>query len=146
LYRKYTGAEGITEIDFKIENLALEMEDLMAWVMMPEQDDHMLDDLIDEILEDDEEDDEEEEEVILNKDGSIRRVKRLDYSRGPKLLRRDPNDCYWMWLIQQVDVADPSTRNGKNFRRWFRVPYPLFEAIVEMCIDNGSPEFMQAHF
>ena len=118
----------------------------MDWIMNDQEDDHLIDDMLEELDRDDENEAEEAEDIIYNKDGTRRRVRRLDYTRGAKEMRKDSEQCHWMWLLNQPDVADPGSRNGRNFRRWFRVPYPLFEAIVDMCIHNGSVEFNNADF
>ena len=64
-----------------------------------------------------------------NADGSIQRRKRDDYTRGPKRIKSDQpwDTCPWLILIVDPTTADPSSRNGKEFRRKFRVPYPVFE-------------------
>ena len=66
---------------------------------------------------------------IMNKDVTVRKVRRFDYSRGEKKLK--PNVNPWEivpWLIDlsNPNIRDPSKREGKEFRRKFRVPYPVF--------------------
>ena len=53
---------------------------------------------------------------VRNANGSLRKVKRLDYSRGPKRIKTaDPwTDIYWLELISDPTTNDPSHRNGKE--------------------------------
>jgi hypothetical protein len=73
----------------------------------------------------------EEEEVLPNG----RRRNRDNYERGPKRLKPydRPEDTYWMRLINQPDINDPRSRNAKDFRQKFRVPFPVFNQILDMC-------------
>jgi hypothetical protein len=88
---------------------------------------------------------EEDEEQVehINKDGSVSKRRRLDYSRGPK--KRKPDDPWQSseWLLEITDhrVEDPSTAQGAYFRQRFRVPYQIFKQIVEMCRNTNEPEF-----
>ena len=52
----------------------------------------------------------------------------------------------WGKLLQHPNINDPRTTEGKRFRRRFRLPYPLFQYLVEICIrynifdlTNASP-------
>jgi hypothetical protein len=80
---------------------------------------------------------------ILNMDGSVRQVNRIDYSRGAKRQKNGVpwETCYWLQLISNETTTDPSSRNGKEFRRKFRTPFPVFKKIVKMCVDTNEPEF-----
>ena len=52
-------------------------------------------------------------------------------------VRYEMADCYdteWGRLIRSKEVRDASTRQGKKFRRRFRVPFPLYwDHIVVIC-------------
>ena len=41
--------------------------------------------------------------------------------------------CYWYLMLQNPYIADPTTREGKQFRRRFAVPYEIFVHLVEKC-------------
>ena len=82
------------------------------------------------------------ETVVLNKDGYHRKVNRTDYSRLPK---RQKHTDAWntpsLQEIQQVSVDNPLTREGEYFRKRFRVPFPIFKKIVQMCRDTEEHAF-----
>ena len=78
----------------------------------------------------------------VNQDGSDRKVNREDYSRGPKIRKfDDPMETNWMQLLHNPETADPKSRCGKEFRRKFRVPLPVFKDIVEKCKATGDALF-----
>jgi hypothetical protein len=84
---------------------------------------------------------------LLNRDGSLRKRQRKDYSRGPKII--EGHTDYWVvnkWpiLLRHPDTCNPRTRSGKDFRRKFRVPLPIFDKIVSLCKDTNEPEFCYA--
>ena len=82
-------------------------------------------------------------EVLLNNDGSARKVNRMDYSRRQKA--KKPGNpweiCNYLKLIRHADTHDPTSPQGKEFRAKFRVPLPIFEDIVKMLRDTNEPEF-----
>ena len=41
----------------------------------------------------------------------------------------------------QEEIQDPNSRLAKLFRRRFRVPYPLFQALLNMTIDLGFKDY-----
>ena len=43
----------------------------------------------------------------------------------------------WGQMISHPDVGNPKSRLGKRFRRRFRVPFPLFTYIVEICKEEN---------
>ena len=45
-------------------------------------------------------------------------------------------DTPWGKLIQHPDVRDPATKTGKIFRRRFRLPFPLFNHLVNLCQEH----------
>ena len=51
-----------------------------------------------------------------------------------RLYRRRPNysDSNWAFLLAAGKCKNPLTREGKLFRRRFRVPYPIYEEIVRI--------------
>jgi hypothetical protein len=77
------------------------------------------------------------------KSGRPRRRRRIDYSRSEKAPKNDnPWDTVpWLRALRNERVNDPKTREGKEFRRKFRVPFPVFEKIVTMCRETDEPEF-----
>ena len=83
------------------------------------------------------------QEVLLNKDGSERKVRRIDYSRGKKRIKSSNpwDEFYWLTLISDPNVRDPSHSNGIEFRRMFRTPFPVFEDIVSKCRETNEKEF-----
>ena len=96
----------------------------------------------DELIEDlfffnssDEEEDEKNKRIILNKDGTHRKVKRLNYSRSTKRmdhLKENPWLTHkYLKLISCESTNDPSSSEGKEFRRKFRLPYPLFVWLIK---------------
>jgi len=70
--------------------------------------------------------------IRINQDGSERKVDRDDYSRGPKRPKSDTPwlDCRWLLNLQDDEIKDPGSRLGKEFRRKFRVPHPVFVQII----------------
>ena len=84
----------------------------------------------------------------MKEDGSgPRKVRRYDYSRGTKEEKsnEDPATALkWMRWVGDPAVADPSTRQGKRFRRLFRVPFPIFEYILSSCKESGDELFCYA--
>jgi hypothetical protein len=50
----------------------------------------------------------------------------VDYSTTP-----------WMRMINNPQINDSTTREGKRFRRRFRLPFPVFEYIVELCKERN---------
>ena len=65
-----------------------------------------------------------------------------DYQPKPKKTRaRVPPADFWSspWgiLISNPVVEDPKSKEGKSFRRRFRVPFPLFkEILLPLCIEH----------
>jgi hypothetical protein len=59
----------------------------------------------------------EDAEILFNADGSVRKVKRVDYSRGAKKakLANPWENCMWLTLLRDESTEDPSSRNGKEF-------------------------------
>lgn len=82
-------------------------------------------------------------EIYYNRDGSIRKRKRQHYRREARKTRFvDPWTVNpWLLLISDPNVNDPRHKKGKEFRRKFRMPFPVFQSIVQMCIDTGDPAF-----
>ena len=80
--------------------------------------------------------------VLKNKDGSVRKVKRTDYSRGPQRKKStNPwNGNSWLQLIGAEEVRDPNSRKAKEFRENFAVPFDVFEKMVTMCKNLDDPE------
>jgi hypothetical protein len=78
--------------------------------------------------------------TLFNKDGSVRKVNRTDYSRSAKRMRLY-HACPWMLLISHPNVGDPASQEGKEFRQKFRVPYPVFRSIVELCLQTNDHTF-----
>ena len=58
----------------------------------------------------------------------------------------DPYDSVWWRFLQDPQVTDPKSRQGKLFRRRFRVPHGVFQMLVSMwrtmrctCDKGGGP-------
>lgn len=81
--------------------------------------------------------------VRRNRDGSVRSVNREDYSRSAKRVKTNNpwNEVSWLILIRKPDISTPTSRNGKDFRRMFRTPFPVFEFIVNECRATNEPAF-----
>ena len=69
---------------------------------------------------------------VLRRLVELRNAAEKSRKRGKYKKRRlkDPERSVWAEFLKNPEVQDPSTREGKLFRRRFRVPYPLFEKIV----------------
>jgi hypothetical protein len=95
----------------------------------------MVNSMVDELLESDIGHLEDGVNLIRNKDGSIKKRKRDNYDRCAK--RQKPNHPentnLYMLLISHPNVSDPSSSQGKQFRKMFRTPYPVFTKIVDLC-------------
>jgi hypothetical protein len=81
--------------------------------------------------------------ILLNKNGSERKVNREDYSRRNKAPKPgNPWEiCAYLRLLKHPDTSDPTSRKGKEFRAKFRVPLPIFEKIVFKLRDTGEKVF-----
>lgn len=101
--------------------------------------------VVDYILNDDEEEDDEEEHVqLLNKDGSIRKVKRKNYDRRPKKKKCNENPWTispWLKLLLDPETSDANSRQGKEFRRKFRMPLKGFQDLVIKCKETNHSLF-----
>jgi hypothetical protein len=62
-------------------------------------------------------------------------------STTPKKRNRQPRPDYtqmsWWRLIRHPDIRDVNSRQHKYFRRRFRLPYALFEIIINMCYERN---------
>jgi hypothetical protein len=60
-------------------------------------------------------------------------------ARDPQgsIIVKDYNNCEWMRNLQNEDIQDPSSQLGKTFRRRFRVPFPLFQKLMDLAMDIG---------
>jgi len=78
--------------------------------------------------------------VIFTKHGRISQRKRFNYVRGAKRQKHvNPwESVEWLLLIRHPEVGNPSHSKGKDFRRTFRIPYPVFERIVRMLFWNSK--------
>ena len=75
-------------------------------------------------------------EVNDIEEGDGGRRSRIDYSRSKKRKKiENPwENIYYLKLIKTEAVKDPRTREGKEFRADFRVPFPIFnDVIVPKC-------------
>ena len=123
---------------------------LMEVIMETDAGDIMIDAWVRRILLADNDDNNEDDlENPMTADGSrIRKVKRTDYSRGKKEMKPsegkvDPRTFLkWMLWIQDLEIRDPTSRNGKRFRNLFRLPFSIFEAIVDSCKNTGDSLFV----
>ncbi len=59
---------------------------------------------------------------LFNRDGTERKVNRLDYSRRPKAKKSgNPWEiCNYLKLIRHADTRNPTSPQGKEFRAKFR--------------------------
>ena len=59
--------------------------------------------------------------------------KQKSFSRRNSKRRPDYQNSPWAKLLRESDaIRDPETVEGGLFRRRFRVPYPIFEVIVQI--------------
>ena len=58
----------------------------------------------------------------------------------PRPYRRDYFDSSWWKVVTDPLVANPTSAPGKLFRRRFRVPYPVFQDLMEMAQQLGFPK------
>ena len=69
---------------------------------------------------------------FYNKDGTIRKVKRDDYSRGKKRTKHQ-NPWELNWLILYADPTTnemiPQFKMGKNFAESFVFPFQFFKKL-----------------
>ena len=86
---------------------------------------------------------ETEEEGIRDVFKINRSVNRTDYSRSKKRLKStDPWSAnFWLQTLADPTIKDPFSRNGKKFRRDFRIPYIIFEEILTMLKHTGERPF-----
>ena len=72
---------------------------------------------------------------------SIQQYRKRRYiPRTPKVLKKY-QESNWSKMLQLGRCQDPSSKDGKLFRRRFRIPYPLFLEIVEVVRNkNWFPE------
>ena len=88
----------------------------------------------------------EVENPMLDDGSRPRKVNRIDYSRGPKERRQSLEDprlfVKWMGWIQDPQIRDPASSRGKRFRRLFRTPFVIFEAIVGSCKSSEDSLFV----
>ena len=42
--------------------------------------------------------------------------------------------------MRNPEIRNPASNSGKLFRRRFRVPFPLYERLYQMCIEMGFEE------
>jgi hypothetical protein len=84
-----------------------------------------LDDFIDSSSDDD--------DLLVKKRKRDGRTKKLDFSTTA-----------WGLMLADESINDSSSRNGKLFRRRFRIPYPLFnEILVPLCKEKNIFEIKQ---
>ena len=86
----------------------------------------------------------EDEELIVAEDAVLQllsEVLRLNANSLPykrKRIVKDYGNEFWesQWgrLISSPNVDNPRSIEGKRFRRRFRLPYPLFRYLVELCV------------
>lgn len=55
--------------------------------------------------------------------------------------RQDWKTSPWYRLLNNPLTRDPITREGKLFRRRFRVPFVLFRKLYDMCLEMGYNEY-----
>ena len=72
---------------------------------------------------------------MIKKAAKHKRVKK----RTPKP-RPDYDQSTWAIFMRDPDIRDPTSAAGKLFRRRFRVPYPLYQRLYQMCLEIGFEE------
>jgi hypothetical protein len=68
------------------------------------------------------------------------RKKKLKRLRRAKKIRNWRTSTWWE-MLQEEDVKDPLSRAGKTFRNRFRVPYPVFEQLLEMANEIAEEQY-----
>ena len=122
---------------------------LMELIMETSAEDELIDDWVRQIILADNNLVDLEEGYPLTADGSRpRKVKRVDYSRGKKEVKPsegkvDPRTFLrWCLWIADPEIRDPTSRAGKRFRKLFRLPFVIFEAVVASCKSTGDSLFV----
>ena len=84
--------------------------------------------------------------IVLTKQGLPSLRQRTDYSRQAKKAKTATPWAHveWLQMLDDPNVRDPDHPKGKQFRREFRVPYPIFLEIIRLCITSGDPLFNYA--
>lgn len=83
--------------------------------------------------------------ALLLADGASVNVKRKrprcisSTNPEPRAYRRCYLDSPWWRMLQDQQVRDPSTYQGKTFRRRFRVPFPVYEDLLGKALELGFP-------
>ena len=88
-----------------------------------------------------------EEEIKLEDDLILRLLKMNEEDEAPashKVKRRRtviPQvnfwETYWGQLISHPNVNNPKAKEGKQFRRRFRLPFPVFQFLVKLCEEHN---------
>ena len=79
------------------------------------------------------------EEDFSYAEEEILRIIQESQPLAPKKIRRRHTtampfwDTYWGQTLCHPNVSDPKTHEGRLFRRRFRLPYPVFTYLVELC-------------
>ncbi|CAB1109500.1 unnamed protein product [Ectocarpus sp. CCAP 1310/34] len=61
--------------------------------------------------------------------------------------RADYRSMPWAKMLEKTDLLmDPTTREAKQFRRRFRVPYPFFVSLVDDVKAGNWPDFTTDEF
>ncbi len=63
-----------------------------------------------------------------------RKKNRIVYRPRMSLLRKNYMLSNWSVMLEDPRIKNPQTREGKLFRRRFRVPYPIYEQLLSKLV------------
>ena len=83
----------------------------------------------------------QDEDALLDR---VRGKRSRPGAAGANGIRPDYTNSTWGRMLQDHRISDPSSKQGKLFRRRFRLPYFVFQYIVSQCKSKGLfPESMK---
>ena len=76
-----------------------------------------------------------EETLLL--DHIVNAIEPKSFKRKRQLYDRTKSfdDTYWGQMLSDPNINSPKSRVGKKFRRRFRLPFPLFNQLIDICED-----------
>ena len=70
--------------------------------------------------------------IATNEEEFIFQKPKRDHYKPPGRSDIDWSNTSWGLLINNIRVKDPESKEGKVFRRRFRIPFSLFEYLLEL--------------
>ena len=75
--------------------------------------------------------------LVRNRETNPLKRKRAKRTRREEFVNIDYTKTAWGMMIRNPLVKFPDNRFGKQFRRRFRVPFQLYEILVDICRDQN---------